>query len=60
MFNPPVRYVNKVLTSKKFAQYDLSLPKKTKSVAFDELPAVLSSKDGVEIHKVRDVFLGCE
>lgn len=52
MFNPPTRYVNKVLDSKKFAKYDLSLPKNVKGVAFDELPDVLS-KDGVEIHKVR-------
>jgi len=50
MFNPPTKYVSKVMDSKKFAQYDLSLPKKIKSVSFDELP--LSKKDGVDIHKL--------
>jgi len=51
MFNPPVKYVNKFMESKRFAQYNLSLPKNCKSVAFDELPKSLS-KDGVEMHKV--------
>ena len=56
MWNPPPKYVAKVLDSKKFAQYDITLPKGCTSIAWDELPKFLQH-DGVEIHKVPSIVV---
>jgi len=53
MFNPPTTYIDKVLESKQFPKYDLSLPKadcKSVSLFDDELPDYLL--DGIQVHKL--------
>jgi hypothetical protein len=54
-FYPPTTYINKVLESKQFPKYDLSLPRDCKSVSFEELPP--DDLDGIQVHKVTRVVL---
>jgi hypothetical protein len=57
-FYPPTKYINKVLESKQFPKYDLSLPRDCKSVSLfddDELPP--DDLDGIQVHKVIRVVL---
>lgn len=50
MWSPPKKYITSYMVSKQFAQKDISLPGKLKSLAWEEIPKTL--KDGVATHKL--------
>jgi hypothetical protein len=50
MWSPPKKYITSYMVSNQFAQKDISLPGKLKSLAWEERPKTL--KDGVETHKL--------
>ena len=50
MWSPPQKYITSYMVSQQFAQKDISLPGKLKTLTWEEIPTTL--KDGVETHKL--------
>jgi CO dehydrogenase/acetyl-CoA synthase beta subunit len=50
MWSPPPKYIARYMESNRFGQKDVSLPKKMKSLTWEDLP--MSLKDGVETEKL--------